>query len=103
MKKFFTIFAVIVVAIVLIFAFVIKKDDNDQIEPGQAEQLTWTEYEEAVNELRLQQLQAYEIYVVAFTESHPEVYEEDIWKLILMVLEIHIVVEEKIDNLEKPE
>ena len=75
MKKTFIIFAVATIAIALIFAFLVNPTELKQLVFGdsqdgeQVEALTQEEYEEAANKLRLQQLQTYELYVMAFMES----------------------------------
>ena len=107
MKKTFLIFAIVAIVVALILVFIFSErtgtESIDTVAVEETAPLTQQEYEQAVSNLRMRQAQTYELYVIAFLESYPEVYEDDIWQLILMAIALDRKVGYEIDNLEKPE
>ena len=105
MRKGFIIFAIIAIAAILVFAF-LTQDDSRQGWFGKSNEVVQAEQEAikiAASQLREQQVRDYELLVRAFMELYPLTTENDVWYLVVTVLEIDYVCRVQIEALEKGE
>ena len=109
MNKSFILFAIVAIIAVLVVAFLTQDDFRQSLlrtpdkadEADKADQINQEAIKADTSQLREQQVGEYELLVEAFMDLYPLTDVQDVWYLIVVVLEADYRYRTKIDNLDK--
>ena len=108
MRKGFIIFAIIAVVAALAFAFLTQDDLRQDLlgtpdKPDEVSQVEQDAIKIATSYLREKQVREYELLVEAFMELYPLTNTEDVWYIVVTVLELDYACRAQIEALDKGE